>query len=73
MKTVKSNLKKILDERDISIREFSRQTDITFELCRRMYNNETSRYPKEMLATMCEVLDIGLCELIELTDDPKPQ
>lgn len=66
--TVKSNLKTILDERGISIRELARQTELPFETLRRLYNDETKQYQRDTIATVCVALGIEVGELITLTD-----
>lgn len=68
MKEVNSNLKQILDERKISIRKLAKDTDLKFETLRRMYNNDTKQYNREMLAKVCEVLNIKISELLILDE-----
>jgi len=63
--TVYSNLKTILDERGISIRELSRMTDYRMESVRQMYNDTMERYPREMIYRICKVLDVRPCDLIK--------
>lgn len=66
---IQSNLKALLDERDISIRRFSEMTSLPFETLRRLYNDETKQYQRDTIARVCEVLNIGINELLLLTDD----
>jgi DNA-binding Xre family transcriptional regulator len=69
LKVVKSNLKKLLEERGISIRKFSEDTGLQFETLRRMYNNDTKQYNKQMIARVCEELDIEISDLLLLEDN----
>lgn len=66
---VKSNLKTILDERDIKIRELERLTGINFETLRRLYNDDTKQYQRDTIGRICEVLDVKIGDLLILVDD----
>jgi DNA-binding Xre family transcriptional regulator len=63
---VYSNLKAILDERGIKIREFARMTDLPFETLRRLYNDETKQYQRDTIGKICEVLDVEVCDILKL-------
>ena len=63
---VNSTLKKILDERNLSIRKVASDTGIAFESVRRIYNNDTERFPRDVLAKLCAYLDVGIADLLEL-------
>jgi putative transcriptional regulator len=65
---VKSNLKPILDERDISIRKFAEMSGLQYETLRRLYNDTAKQYQRETIGTVCEVLEIELNELLFLVD-----
>lgn len=67
---VKSNLKNLLDERDISIRQFSEMTGLPFETLRRLYNDETKQYQRDTIGKICETLGIELSDLLILVDEP---
>lgn len=66
---VKSNLKALLDEREISIQQFARDTGLKFETLRRLYNDETKQYQRDTIGRVCEVLDVGIEELLVFTKD----
>ncbi|WP_332629187.1 helix-turn-helix domain-containing protein [Halalkalibacter flavus] len=68
MKVVRSDLKNILNERGKSIRKLAEETDLKFETLRRMYNDETKQYNREMLAKVCENLDITIDQLLILEE-----
>lgn len=63
---VKSNLKEILDERQISIRQVSRDIDYRLESVRSLYNDETERFPRELLCKLCAYLDVTPGEILIL-------
>ena len=66
---VKSNLKVILDERNISIRQLSADTDIAFETLRRLYNDQTKQYQRDTIGKLCEVLNIEIQDLLILVNE----
>lgn len=61
---IKSNLKPILDERNISIRKLSNDIDHGFNTVRKLYHDEMERYPRDLLDKVCTYLDIELHELL---------
>lgn len=73
-KRAKSQLKEIIDERDISIRKLSEMTKdengqgIKFETLRRLYNDDTKQYQRDTLGRVCEVLGIEISDLLILVD-----
>lgn len=64
-----SNLKAILDEREISIQQFARDTGLKFETLRRLYNDDTKQFQRDTIGRVCEVLDIKIEELIVLIEE----
>lgn len=74
-KRAKSELKKILDERGISIRGLAEMTKdenhegIKFETLRRLYNDDTKQFQRDTLGRVCEVLEIELSDLLVLIDE----
>ncbi|MCK1983191.1 MULTISPECIES: helix-turn-helix domain-containing protein [Peribacillus] len=69
---VKSNLKKILDERNISIRQLASMTDLKFETLRRLYNDDTKQYQRDTIGRICEVLDININDILILINEENP-
>lgn len=67
-KRVKSNLKRILDERNISIRQFAVDSDLQYETIRRMYNDDTRQYQRDTLAKICESLGVEISDILILVD-----
>jgi DNA-binding Xre family transcriptional regulator len=72
---MKSNLKEILAERDMSIRQLVALSNeqLKFESVRKMHNNETKQFHRETVGYVCETLDIELHELLTLEYYEKPQ
>lgn len=67
-KYVKSNLKQILDKRDISIRKLAEMSngELKFETLRKLYNNDMKQYQRDTIGLICELLEIELSELLIL-------
>jgi DNA-binding Xre family transcriptional regulator len=70
-KRAKSNLKAILDARDMSIRQLSEKTGLPFESLRRLYNDETKQYQRDTIGKICEELQIEISDLLILVDEPE--
>lgn len=66
---VKSNLKAILNEREMSIRELEAKSGLKFETLRRLYNDETKQYQRDTIGRICEVLDVEISQLLILVKD----
>jgi DNA-binding Xre family transcriptional regulator len=66
---VKSNLKAILDERDISLRQLEKMTGLPFETLRRLYNDETKQYQRDTIGRICEVLNLKISDILILEDE----
>ncbi len=63
---INCKLKTILDSRGLSIRKVAADTGVQFESLRRLYNNETERLPREILAKLCDYLQVDIADLIKL-------
>lgn len=71
MGVIHSNLKQILDKRELSIRQVARDIDYRFDSVRQMYNNENKTYPRELLSKLCTYLNVTPGELLILEkEDP---
>ena len=66
---VNSKLKTILDERGLSIRKVASDTGLQFESVRRLYNDDTERFPREVLAKLCKYLNIKIEDLLTLNNE----
>jgi putative transcriptional regulator len=65
---VRSNLKLILDERNMSIRQLAEDSGLKFETVRRLYHDKTVQYHRESIAAICKTLDIDVSELLILDE-----
>ncbi|MFC0559702.1 helix-turn-helix domain-containing protein [Halalkalibacter alkalisediminis] len=63
---VKSNLKYILDEREISIRKFAEMSGLQYETLRRLYNDTAKQYQRDTIGIICKTLDISIQDLLKL-------
>lgn len=68
---VKSNLKALLDSRDLSIRGFAKQANLPTETVRRLYNDDTMQYQRDTIGAICKELNIGISDLLILEDVEK--
>jgi DNA-binding Xre family transcriptional regulator len=64
--TLHSNLNQIIQERNITIRQLSKDTGISFETIRRLVNGSAVNLSRHTLAQVCVVLDITLNELFDI-------
>lgn len=65
----KSQLKKILDERNISIRKCAEMADLKFETVRKMYNDDAKQYQRDTLGALCKALDCKIEDLLEIIEE----
>lgn len=66
---VNINLNALLQDKNISHREFSRMTGIRHPSISDMCNNETKRIPLDNLAKICEILECDISDILKL--EPK--
>ncbi|QHZ51211.1 helix-turn-helix domain-containing protein [Paenibacillus larvae] len=69
--TVRFKLAALLEECGMSNRELSRLTGIRHPSVNEMCLNKTQRLPLENLAAICEVLGVGITDVLELVDKEK--
>ncbi|WP_081481710.1 helix-turn-helix domain-containing protein [Paenibacillus elgii] len=69
--SLKSNLKQILDEKNISIRQLSKDTNYRFESVRLLYNDEMERFPRDLIDVVCTYLQISVSDLLVLEGNEK--
>lgn len=62
---IRSKLKDIADQRDLSIREIARDSGCHFEIVRRMYNDTMERYPRDVIDRLCTYLEVEVGDLLE--------
>ena len=75
-KRVKSNLKRIIDSKGITLRQLEAMTlfpgdekpRVKFETIRRLYHDTTMQYQRDSIGILCEVLKVELSELLVLID-----
>lgn len=73
---IKSNLRQILFDKRLSIREVARDIDVQFENLRRFHNDDMERYPRDLLDKLCTYLNVGVSDLLLFSplkeDENKP-
>lgn len=62
--SIKLNLKKLMDEKNISINAMSRYAKIRYETVRKYYNDDCFWYDAEILAKLCYVLECDISDLL---------
>ena len=68
---VKSNLKKLLDERKLKIRQVARDIEYRPESVRQLYNDELERFPRDLLSKLCSYLNVTPGEILIIEkEDP---
>lgn len=65
----KSNLKKILDEKGMSIRKCAELSGLKFETVRKMYNDDAKQYQRDSLGALCKALECEISDLLELIEE----
>lgn len=63
---IRLHLDSILTERDMTQRELSRRTGIRAASIHEMHNNQTVRLPLKNLATICEILECEISDILTL-------
>ncbi|TYS64469.1 helix-turn-helix transcriptional regulator [Sutcliffiella horikoshii] len=66
---IKTNLQTILDDKDISIRQVSRDIDYRLETVRLLYHNQLERIPKDLLDKLCSYLSVSPGDLLIYEDN----
>lgn len=65
---IKLNLKKLMDDKNISISAMSRYAKIRYETVRKYYNNDCVWYDADSLAKFCYVLECNISDLLMLDE-----
>lgn len=63
--TVKLNIGKLMQTKDISVSKMVKLTGLHHKVVLRYYNNEVERYDTEVLAKLCYVLECKIEEIME--------
>ncbi len=59
-------LKEIMDNKGVSISELSRMANIKYDIVKRYYNGEITRYDSEILKKICVYLECDITDLIKI-------
>lgn len=66
MADVKSNLKQIIDQRGVTIRQLADDSGLKFETVRRLYHDKTVQYHRKSIAHICDALNVDVSDLLSL-------
>lgn len=69
MAIVKLRLDKTLKEREMTRYELAKRTNIRYPIIDNYYKNKVVRYDSYVLGKICDVLDCGIAEIIEVIRD----
>lgn len=61
---LESNLKKVMNEKNISIYQICRLTGLKFEVVKKYYDNTITRYDSDVVAKFCFVLECDSSDII---------
>ena len=61
---MKSDLKRLLDNRDLTIIEVADTLGLRRESVRQLYHDNVKRFPSDMLGKLCAFLNVGIDELL---------
>ena len=61
---IESNLKKVMDEKNVSMYQICRLTGLKFEVVKKYYDNTITRYDSDVVAKLCFVLDCNSSDII---------
>lgn len=59
-------VKEVMDNKGVSISELSRMADIKYDIVKRYYNGEITRYYSEILKKICVYLECDINDLIKI-------
>jgi len=59
-------VKEVMDNKGVSISELSRMADIKYDIVKRYYNGEITRYDSEILKKICVCLECDITDLIKI-------
>jgi putative transcriptional regulator len=66
---IKCHLSRLLGERKLKISDVSRDTGINRGTLTRLYHETAERVDLSVIGTLCDYLDIDVCELLENVPD----
>jgi len=61
---LKSNLKYLIDNRDLSVRKVARDIDYRLGSVQDMYNDVMERYPRDLLSKLCDYFECDINVLL---------
>lgn len=62
---ISCNLRKVLEDKKVSIYRLSQETNIKYEIIKKYCDNEMQRYDSDILAKMCFCLDCEVSSILK--------
>ena len=62
---VKVNLKKLMDDKDISVNKMSKMTNVAYDIIKKYYYSKNYSISMEILAKFCFILDCKISDILE--------
>lgn len=69
---IRIHLSRLMGERRLKIAEVARETGIGRNALARLYYEQAERVDLETLEKLCRFLNVGISDLLELTEDEGP-
>lgn len=66
---IRSDLKRIIDGKGLSVRQVARDIDYRLGAVQDMYNDTMERYPRELLTRLCAYFKCDINELLTMEED----
>jgi len=70
--TITNNVKKLLDLKNVSINQFSKDIGVTYVTAHGLYSNPSRSINNELLEKLCEYFGVGPGEILVYTPNPAP-
>lgn len=61
---IESNLKEVMNKKNITIYQLCRLTGLKYEVVKKYYYNTITRYDSDVVAKFCYVLDCNVSDII---------
>ncbi|UKS30178.1 helix-turn-helix transcriptional regulator [Paenibacillus sp. HWE-109] len=66
---INSNLKTLIDTKNVSVRKVARDIEYRLGAVQDMYNNTMERYPRDLLTKLCVYFNCSIGDILEITND----
>lgn len=63
---IRPNLKELLKEKNMTLKQLSEDTQLSYQMLLRFQQNKMTRYPKHLLETLCTYFEITIDQLLHM-------